>query len=163
MENCAICNKEVDTETAAVLAIGAFGTPKYLCPECENEIDTALTDTDFHNIGAAMDAIGKKMADNEYVGKVVFSTVNELFDKARDRATKIKEGTYDFSLDNQDSIEEGDGEVPEELLESEEDRELDRREIEKEKKVNRVIDWITGIAFTAAFAVIAYMLIDRFF
>jgi hypothetical protein len=70
--------------------------------------------------------------------------------KAAKRAAAIKDGEYDFALDEvaeQETAEgeeatEGFDEIPEELLESEEDAELDRRDAEIGKKFDKVLNWV---------------------
>ena len=142
--------------------MGVFGSPKYLCRECENEFDTATAGCDPEEIGSAMQKIGEKMANNDGVGKLIYDTVNEMFKAATQRAEKIKDGTYDFSLDKSVEVLEEE-EIPEELRESEEDKALDQEEQERDKKTNKVIDWVTGIVFLCFFVWLVYKLIDRFF
>lgn len=143
--------------------MGVFGTPKYLCAECESEFDLATNSRDPEEIGKAMQAIGDKMAERDSIGKVVYEAVNEIFDSARERAEKIKDGTYDFSLDDSDSaVVEAAEEVPEELRESEEDKEIDKREKEKEKKVGKIMDWITASILALAVGFAVYKIIVTF-
>ena len=59
-----------------------------------------------------------------------------------ERAKLIKEGSYDFALDDQESEEDVLEEIPEELRETEEDRELDRKEAEALKKFDKVTNWL---------------------
>ncbi len=158
--NCSICNKELQTDTAAVLTIGGYGTPRYLCSECEGEFDVATSGTDPEKIGEAMQKIGDKMANNELVGKLVFDTVSEIFATAKDRAEKIKNGTYDFSLDDA-QIEDDSEDIPEELLESEEDKALDEKEEKRNKKIDKILNWVIGAVFTATLAFIIYRVIER--
>ena len=67
--------------------------------------------------------------------------VYEIFEEAKSRAVEIKEGTYDFSLDEEEDPEIL-NEIPEELLESEEDRLLDEKEAEISKKWDAIINWL---------------------
>ena len=70
--------------------------------------------------------------------------------EARARAEKIKSGSYDFSEDT--PCEDEDSEIPEELLETEEDRELDRKDKEAEARLDKFMNWAWvgfGIAFVA--------------
>jgi hypothetical protein len=161
-DNCCICNKEIDDEASSILTVGVFGTPKYLCKECEEKIDIAQTDKDPEKIGAAMQNIGEMMANNDKVGKIVFTAVGEIFDAARKRAEQIKEGSYDFSLDTPVEVIEKAEEIPDELLESDEDRELDKKDEEREKKTNKVIDIITAVLFSAIAVYFIYKIFDMF-
>jgi hypothetical protein len=67
---------------------------------------------------------------------------------AANRAKAIKEGSYDFSLDEA-AAEEGFDEIPEELRESEEDIELDRIEEENNKKFDK---FYNGVIIAASIA-----------
>ena len=125
MDNCAICNAEINTEESAILTMGAYGNPKYLCKECSLDMDTATLGKEVAEISAAMERISKKMTVSG-PDKQTYTTVTGLMAIAHDRAQKIKEGEYDFSLDESDESEGGFDEIPEELAESEEDKEKDR-------------------------------------
>lgn len=159
---CSICKKAITADEPAILTMGPYGAPKYLCDECEGDFETVTLGKDVDEIGEAMGRIGDKMADNELIGKLVLNTVDGIFEAARDRAEQIKEGSYDFSLDTPDESEDSDG-VPEELLESEEDRALDEKERTKNEKLDKLITWI-GLALIAGVsAYIVYLLITRLF
>ena len=161
MDICVICNREVEEETSAVLEMGAYGNPKYLCEECASDLDTATLGTDIDEIGSAMERLGKKMAQTDPSSRT-FATVSSILERAAERAKKIKEGSYDFALDDAASDDEELDEIPEELKETEEDRELDRQDEEKVEKFNRVFDYITfGIAICAA-AFVIWKLVDTF-
>lgn len=162
-DNCCICNKEIDSERSSVLTMGVFGTPKYLCAECEEKFDIATSDKDPERIGDAMQDIGEKMANNDNVGTIVFKAVNEMFDAARERAEKIKSGEYDFSLDKPIEIIEEEEEIPEELCESDEDRELDKKDEARDQKASKIIDWVTIVMFVLAGIFVLYKIIDNFF
>ena len=87
-----------------------------------------------------------------------FATITSILDKAVSRAKAIEEGSYDFSLDEAEGEEELE-EIPEELLETEEDRQLDERDAEKEERNNRIFDYITFGVFLAALGFAAYKFI----
>ena len=161
MDICVICNREVDEETSAVLEMGAYGNPKYLCDECSSELDTATVGTEVEEIASAMERLGKKMAQTDPSTRT-FVTVSSILERAAERAKKIKEGSYDFALDEQTSDDEELDEIPEELRETEEDRELDRQDEEKEKRFNRVFDYITFAVFIGIVLFIGWRLIDTF-
>ena len=117
-----------------------------MCGECQSLLDTATLGREYEEIANAMDAIGKRMADSTPDNQS-YEVVNALLTDAAERAKKIKAGEYDFSLDEEPAEDE---EIPEELLETEEDRALDKRDEEREKKFNKVFNWVTGIVFAAA-------------
>lgn len=154
---CSVCGRNTESETSSILVMGGYGNPKYLCDECALDFDAATTAADYESIKAAMDKIGAKLADNNTDDETVLYAVNEIFSEAGERAEKIKNGTYDFSEDEKN--EEGD-DIPEELLESEEDKALD----EKEAKANKLFDSIFNWVFAAAIVgVIAYFVIKFLF
>lgn len=153
---CCICKAEVNSDDAAILTVGVAGTPRYLCDECQSAFDTVTSGKDVSEISSAMEKMGKKMADNDISDKKVLEAVDEIMKGATERADKIMKGEYDFSEDD-DSQEVV--EIPEELLETEEDRELDRIEAEKSEVENEFMNKITtGICIASAAAVVAFII-----
>ena len=130
MNSCAICRREVDPQLAPMLTMSGFGIPRYMCEECASDFDEATGATDLNAVAAALDRIGKKLPLVDVDDKITITAIGDIIKNAEERAEKIKNGTYDFSLDVAE-----DDKIPEELLESEEDRELDRRDAEKAKKL----------------------------
>lgn len=158
---CAVCKKKVDSETAAILTLGGYANAKYLCEECDSDMEIATRSRDCSEISSAMDRITKKMSDAGIDDKLSLKTVSELLSEAKERAEKIKLGEYDFAEEeeNDAAVEE----VPEELRETEEDKILDEKEREQNKKIDRVIGIISGIVISATFAYIAYRFISTWF
>jgi hypothetical protein len=157
-KKCVLCDRTITEESPAILAVGAYGNPKCVCGECQGLLDTATLGREYDKIADAMDAIGKRMADSTPDNQS-YEVVNALLTDAAERAKKIKAGEYDFSLDEEPAE---DGEIPEELLETEEDRALDKRDEEREKKFNKVFNWVTGIVFAAAAILIIVKIITSF-
>ena len=150
---CSICYKKIeDTENAPILAMGHYGTPRYLCSECEELIDTARRSRDLEKIESAMTRLGQTVGNVSAGDDIVLETVEEIFRTATDRAEKIKLGTYDFALDECEGEEFELEEIPEELLETEEDKQKTEREAEINKKFNKVMDIVTAAVFIAAVA-----------
>ena len=87
------------------------------------------------------------------------ATVKELLSAAMERAELIKSGEYDFASDEDEAELE---EIPEELLETEEDRALDRADEERTKKFDRVFNWIAGFAIGAAAAFLIYRVLETY-
>ena len=138
MARCCICNGHLENEDGPILTMGGGGYPRLLCDRCENLLSTITEETNFEEIENAMDKLGRLMADND-PDKVTFTTVNEIMQSASERVRAIKDGSY-VPTSEEESEGEGEGfdEIPEELLESEEDKELDRIEEEKAKKFDNV-------------------------
>lgn len=149
MNRCAVCSAPIEEESPAILTMGGFGHPRYLCPACAERFDTVTEGRDPDAISAAAEKISADLAASGTDDEATYETVKEILDTAATRAEGIRAGTYDFSEDEKE--EEGElDEIPEELLESEEDRALDRAEEEKNKKFDRILNyaWI-GIAICA--------------
>lgn len=158
MKQCAICDRHVEAETAPILTMGAYGVPKYLCEECAADLDVATLGTDYDEIAAAIERVGNKMSNFDPDGQT-YKTVSALMERAAARAKAIKEGTYDFALDAEESAE-GFEELPDELLETEEDRELDRQDEEKQKEFDKFFNWVSLGVLVAAVLLVIWRVLD---
>jgi len=163
MKSCCICQAPITVEEPPILIMSAYGEPRCLCEDCSAELDTVTLGKELDAIAAAMDGIGKKMSESD-PDKLTFNTVNKIMQKGAERAKAIREGSYDFALDGE-AEENGEGfdEIPEELAETEEDKELDRRDEEKAKKINQFLDWVTVGALIGAVGFFIWKLVERFF
>ena len=141
-KKCTVCKAMFDGESAAVLTMSGFGNARYICPECEALMDTATLGEDYGQIKEAIEALGER-AKIDVADSVAFDTFAEILNEAAERAEKIKNGEYDFSLDAP-ADEQGFEEIPEELLESEEDRALDEKEAKTSAVVDKITSWICG-------------------
>ena len=149
MRNCSICEAHITEENPEILSMGGYGNPRYLCTECAETIERMTAGVEYDEIRLATSRIGEKMTAANVDDPVVIRTVGELMAAAKERAEAIREGTYDFSLDE---VEEPQFEITEDLQETEEDRELDRQDREAEAKLDRAMNWAwvgVGIAFIA--------------
>lgn len=157
-KNCCTCLVEIENDDAPVLAMGAYGTPKLLCPECASLVDTLTTGTDYDKIASAMNEITERMSRSNVDDRVTIETMTELLKSSAERAQKIKQGNYDFSLDEIADADSEDGfdDIPEELRETEEDRLQDEKDAELLKKIDKVLNWLwIGVG---AFAVIVVII-----
>ena len=146
-KNCSTCLTRITAEDAPVLIMGAYGTPKLLCDECAALIDTITLGTEYDEITDAMQTLTEKMSSANIDDRFTVDTVTKILSDSAVRAQKIKEGTYDFALDEQE--DEGFDEIPEELMETEEDRLLDEKDAEDNAKFDKFMNklWIAlGIA-----------------
>jgi uncharacterized protein YlaI len=159
MARCCICDRQIEWDDAAVFAMGAAGNPRLLCDRCEQLVQTATLGRDFEQIEKAMDTLGKLMADGN-PDRITFETAKELMKDSYERAKAIKDGSYDFSLDEEETLAEDElDEIPEELLESEEDKEQDKIEEEKAKKFDKVYNILLIIVCgLVAATVVAFIL-----
>ncbi len=153
-KRCAICHAKIESEDAPIIAMGGYGVPRYLCDECAEDIECATEGIVYEEIDAAMDRVSEKLVKADADDALLLVTLTKLLGDAAERAEKIKDGTYNTDLEDAEVTkgvvdEDGDGEklelleeIPEELLEAEEDRLKDEEEAEFEKKVNKVLDWV---------------------
>ena len=123
MARCCMCEARIEREDAPVLSMGGAGYARVLCDRCSGLLDTATLGSDFDEIKAAIEETGNVMADHD-PDQVTLTIVSGLMYQASQRAKAIKDGSYDFSLDSEESGE-GFDEIPEELRESEEDEDSD--------------------------------------
>lgn len=152
-KNCSICKRLTDSETSPILAMGAFGNPKYLCPECAEKLETVMNGREYDAIKEAMKSLGEDMAKSNSDDTQVLETVNSIFAEASERAEKIKSGNYDFDAEEKEQTDSElpEDDVPEELKESEEDRLLDEAEAKANKKLDNIITWVMCGVILAAF------------
>ena len=159
---CCTCLARIENDDAPVLTMGAYGTPKCLCDECAELVDRMTLGKDYDDITDAMRTITEKMSSSNVDDTVTVHTMTALLAESAKRAQKIKEGTYDFALD-EESENEGFDEIPEELRETEEDRLLDEKEAEANAKFDKFMNWAwIGVGIAAA-AFVIWKLIDIFF
>ena len=155
---CCVCKKNTDSENSAILVMGGFGNPKFLCSECSEDFDKATGATDFDTIKAAIEKIGENLSKNNISDDTVLDTIEGIFAESIDRAEKIKAGTYDFSMDKEQSDQSDD--IPEELMESEEDKLLDQREAKTNKKIDGILNWVFVAIFVLAIGYFVYRLLS---
>ena len=160
MEFCSICRKRIEEENAPLLVMGGFGTPRYVCEECDADLGEITSSHDTASISAAMARLGEKIKLCDPEDKLTLKTVREIMQSARERSELIERGEYDFSADE---ISEEDAEVPAELLETEEDRAA----AEAEEKGAAKFDKITNVICLAILAVVigfcAYLFLKSYF
>lgn len=161
MPKCTICQSSELHADSPILVMGAYGVPKYLCDTCSADLDAATGERDFSLIEAAMERVGKRLADGK-ADKQTVEVVASVLERAGKRARAIKNGSYDFSLDECEACDGELSEIPEELLESEEDKELDRRDEEKQRQFDEFFKWVAIGAFIGIAGFIIYQIIVRF-
>ena len=158
MNNCCICERDVEREDAPILAMGGAGYARVLCEECDRELQVATRGHDVEEIKAAINSLTTKLANSE-PDAVTYRMMNEILVTATQRAMEIKDGTYDFARDDEED-NEGFDEIPEELLESEEDIELDKKDEEKAKKFDKVYSIILTISLIALGGMIVWRIVQ---
>lgn len=158
---CCICNKKVDSETAAILTIGGYGNSKYICDVCDGDFAEATGAKDIEAIKASMDRISKKLTSSGQTDELVLKSVGEIMEQASSRAKKIQEGAYDFSAEEAEESDE-EQQIPEELRETEEDKELDRKEAERSKRFDKIINWVSAALLAGVLGYVIYRFITSY-
>ena len=163
-KNCCTCLARIENDDAPVLAMGAYGTPKLLCPSCASLVDTITIGRDYDEIASAMNEITARMSAANVDDRVTVETMTELLKNSAERAQKIKQGEYDFALDEalESESDEGFDDIPEELKETEEDRLLDEKDAETLRKFDKVLNWLWAGVGVFAMIVIIIKLVQRF-
>lgn len=163
MKSCCVCSKEVEREDAPLLTVSAYGNPRYLCDECAAELDRAMFSKEPEEIECAMESLVKKASGKAHSDTVTVDTLAELMSISSERLKKIREGKYDFSNDEKIRALQSDDsfvEIPEELRETEEDKELDRRDEEKQKKFDKISSLISAAVIIAAVVFVVIKLLS---
>lgn len=157
VKQCSVCGAPVG-DNAEILTIAGFGTARRLCPSCASLIDEALSSNEYGRIASATEELAERLAARDCEDGATLSEMADIFETAKSRAEKISRGEEPDEPENAE--EDCDPQVPEELLESEEDRLLDEKEAEEAKKSDRLFAYFGGGFLAAA---IIYVLLDFVF
>ena len=156
MKKCSLCTKRLEKEEPEILTVGSYGVARYLCDDCAALLDKMTLSTEISDIKDAYDAVVEKMLDGPLIDESANETLQNMLVSAKERAEAIKNGTYNFSLD--EPTDEMD-DIPEELLETEEDIELDRKREQRAEKIDKVLNVfiIAAIVATAIFVITRFI------
>lgn len=163
MRYCSVCRKAITKKEPAVLVMSAFANPKYICEECEDSFDRATLSRDPEEINAAIEEIGKRLVEANNDDSLILDSVSEILNEAKERGALIAGGDYDFSNDETENTDTSYDDVPEELMESEEDKALDEEEKTRNKKLDKITNIICASALILALGYVVYKLITTFF
>ena len=141
--------------------MSAFGYPRHICEECENDLDEATLSKDPEEISDAIERIGRKIQAANNDDKLTLETVSSIIESATERGEMIRNGVYDF--ENDEIKDEDEEAVPEELLETEEDKLLDEKEQKTNEKFDKVINWITLTVFIGVMGYLVYWFFTMLF
>ncbi len=150
-KKCAICLEYTYEEEPAVIAMSGYGTPICACERCAGLLTTAMESRDYEEIVSSMDSLYEIMKAKNNDHPLVVEIMSENLNHAAQRATAIKDGTYDFAQDEAPISEDTESfdEVPEELQETEEDKALDEKEKAQNEKIDKVMNIVTWVAIGA--------------
>ena len=158
---CSCCMTAVDSESAAILTLGGYGNIKYLCEECDADMNIATRGRDAEQINSAITRLGTRMSKKMVDDTFVLKTMDQIIKEAKARRDAIASGEYDFAEEEEsDAVSE---EIPEELRVSEEDRARDEKEAEEAKKLEKVISIVSAVIFSAVIGYLIYRFIDVYF
>ncbi len=161
MKTCSICKARIEEENPSILTMGGYGNPRYACKDCDAVLEKMLTSRDPREAMEAMKTVGEHLSRIGCEDNAVIDVMQKMMKDAAARAESIRDGSYDFSLD-ETGVEEEIVEIPEELRETEEDRALDEKEAAITKKWDKVMNWIWYVAIGVFGAAFLYLLIRRF-
>ena len=175
---CAICGAEIKKENPPIFAYGAYGNPRCLCDACDGYMEHLTRGRTEAEVGEARDNLLHAAAENDVTDPTVLEALETFIEDAKVRAEKIAAGTYDFSEDAPEETETADDgatdetaadgeesgaafDIPEELAETEADRELDRKEEEAAKKSDAVWNWVWLFTLLVAVGMLIWFLFFR--
>ncbi len=161
MKSCSICKAVIEEENPSILTMGGYANPRYTCKACDGVLEKMLLSSQPEEAVEAMKTVGEHLSRIGCEDNAVIDTVEKMMHRAAERAQAIREGRYDFSLD-EDAAEEEIVEIPEELRETEEDRALDEKEARVAKQWDKVLDRIWYVMLGLCGAVFVYILVRLF-
>ncbi len=154
IRNCCTCFNKVEEENAAILTVGPYGTPRCLCDECSALVDTITSSTESDKIKHAMDELTSRMKSANADDPLTVDVITDIIRKGAEKVKCLDGGSY---RDEPENTANGDGfdEIPDELKETEEDRLLDEKDAEAERKFNKAMNiaWIVVGALAAVLVV----------
>lgn len=145
---CSICSVPVDSENASILVMGGFGNPRYVCEECSQDLDLLTESRDAEEIKAAMGRIIDKTSTSAANDDLVYETIKNILNESKIRAESIQNGIFE---EKESKDADADDEIPEELLESSEDAELDAIEAQENIKREKAFDKFVMLPLLLAF------------
>ncbi len=163
MSKCCICGAEVGAD-ADILTMGGYGNERLLCSRCASLAGTAVSTRDFSEIAAAADELAFRVERFGCDDELALEALGELFAEAKERAEKIRLGTYDFSEEDAEAMR-AEAESVEASLPEEEPQltEEERAALAKKEKIAKILDVLTYVIGGAAIAGIIIFFILRFF
>lgn len=156
---CCICQQEVAREDAPVLTYGGYGHPRVLCDRCDACLTSLTRGREPATVRTAMEELSALRPLMDERDMAATRELTLLVDGAAERLRAIEAGEYDFAAEEAEdgAVED----VPEELLETEEEREAEEQREERERKNDRIFSYVWSVVMVAAIAAIVYILFLR--
>ena len=142
--------------------MSGFGNPRHICEECEADLDEATLSREPEIISAAIERIGKKIKTANNDDELILSSVSDIIENATERGEMIRNGVYDFENDETEEDEAID-EVPEELLETEEDKARDAHDKKANEKFDKIMNYVSLGLFIAVVGAVLYWVLSKLF
>lgn len=156
---CAVCQSAFESEDPDVLFFTEAGSARYICPHCKELYETATLSREPDAIDTALSDIYKHTDRLTDVSTLEFLAAS--LGDAKERLSSIREGSYDFSLD--DDGEEIVEEIPEEYRPDEAEEKAAEEKRKKLTPFDYAIDILWIAAGVAAVGYLIYMIINLFF
>ena len=148
---CSLCARLIGQgEDSAILTMGGYAHPRYLCPDCAARLDVMGGAEDPVAIREAMDRVASDLEKRGTDDRAAMETVVGLLSHASERLAAIEAGTYDFAEDGETPEEEIPEDVPEELRESEEDIAQEEEESARVRRTDSILNILLAVAMAAA-------------
>lgn len=156
---CAVCQAAFESDQPDVLFFSKSGSARYICPHCAEIYEKATLSRDPDEIEGALSALYSDTDRLTDVATLEFLALS--LGDAKKRLSDIRNGSYDFALDEEDvPVSE---EIPEEYRP---DEAIEKEAAEKAKKLtlfDRIIDILWILVGVGAVGYIVYTIIDMFF
>lgn len=156
---CAVCQAAFESDVPDVLFFSKSGSARYVCPHCAKIYEKATLSRDPEEIEDSLSSLYDHTDRLTDVATLEFLALS--LGDAKKRLSDIRNGTYDFALDEEEvPVSE---EIPEEYRP---DDAIEKEAAEKAKRLtlfDRIIDILWILVGVGAVGYIAYTIIDMFF
>ncbi len=162
MSYCSLC--DMQSEDTELFFITKRGSPRHICKNCAALYETATRDKDPDKAEEALNALytlAGKLRDLS-----VLEMLSDTLSEAKTRIEAIRNGSYDFALDEEEELEDTLTEIPEELRQDPEEAEAEAaaEEATKEPSVgDHILNWLWVALGIVAAGVIIFNVIMLFF
>ena len=156
---CAVCQAAFESDAPDVLFFSKSGSARYVCPHCAEIYEKATLSREPEEIENSLEALYGYTDRLTDVATLEFLALS--LGDAKKRLSDIRNGCYDFSLDEEEApISE---EIPEEYRP---DEAIEKEAKEKAKRLtlfDRIVDILWILVGVGAAGYIIYTIIDLFF
>lgn len=137
---CSVCQQQFESEAPDVLTFTKKGAAKLICPHCKEIYETASFSRDPDEAATAIKELREITAQNH--DAIVLDLFAETFPEMEARVTAIRDGSYDFSLDELSDEDDG---IPEEYKQDPEEAAEEARLAEEAKRITPIDRIITAL------------------